>query len=172
MFKVVITTKGLANLPRKLARFRVGILERIPVMLALIGEEIAAIAKQDYLSGPRSRSKLGVVSGDLRRSITRGADGNVYRLSGNKLVMGTNLPYAAAHEYGFHETVQISAHTREVKAVFGRASGVVRQFVSAHSRKMNLRERPFLRPAVKDSLPGARSIIQRLANEALREAVA
>lgn len=159
MFKIVIKAEGLSKLPAKLKRFRAGIIERVPVMLLLIGQEIAAIAKNDYLSGPRP-GKLGVKSGQLRVSVGPGREGNIFRISNNTLQFGTNLKYAAAHEYGFKGTVSVPGHSRGGHPV------------RSHSRKVNLPARPFLRPALKDAIPGARSIIQRLANEALREALA
>lgn len=48
-----------------------------------------------------------------------------------------NVPYAAVHEFGFHGTQSVRAHQRR--------GGNVR----AHSRVMNIRERAFLRPAIK-----------------------
>lgn len=170
MFKIVIKTTGVTGLPKKVRKFHMRLIERVPAMLALIAQEITAIARNDYLSGPRSKTRLGVISGDLRRSIEKGKPGNIYRLSGNTLVMGSNLPYAAAHEYGFKGSANIPSHVREVKAIYGRYRGVVRQFVSAHSRKMNLPERPYLRPALKDSIKVARSIINDMAQKSLREA--
>jgi phage gpG-like protein len=54
-----------------------------------------------------------------------------------------NVPYAAVHEFGYRGTVQIPAHTRNTR--FGAVS------VRAHSRRMNVRQRPYLRPAVTTS---------------------
>ena len=172
MFNIVIKSTGLDQLPARLNRFRAGVLARVPVMLNLIGQTVAAISKVDYLSGPRSSTKLGVVSGDLRRSIgSKAGKGGLYRLKGNTLEIGTNLPYGRAHEFGFSGTVQVAAHSREVKVVFGRYRGFLRQNVQAHSRKMRIPPRPFLNPALKDAIPEAQSIIKRMVDDAMQKAL-
>lgn len=62
-------------------------------ILALIGEEVISIAQRDYLRGPRPE-KLGRVSGQLARSLS-------YRLINDlEAEVGSNLPYAAIHEFG------------------------------------------------------------------------
>jgi len=76
---------------------------------------------------------LGRVSGDLSRSI-------VYRVIGNRVTVGTNLPYGRIHEYG-----------------------------STGRRRMPAR--PYLSTALRDSQGAIKSIVQRLCEEALREAM-
>jgi phage gpG-like protein len=56
-----------------------------------------------------------------------------------------NVPYAAAHEFGYQGIVKVRGYT----ASRGGASYSVRD----HSRKMNVRRRSFLRPAVKMASP-------------------
>jgi phage gpG-like protein len=48
-----------------------------------------------------------------------------------------SIPYAAVHEFGFKGSVNVASHRRGVSNV------------SAHTRMMNIRARPYLRPAVK-----------------------
>jgi phage gpG-like protein len=58
---------------------------------------------------------------------------------------GSNRVYAAVHQYGIDEPVQIPAHTRVVNKVFGRrTSKPVTQNVGAHSRQMTETARPYL----------------------------
>ena len=47
------------------------------------------------------------------------------------------VPYAAVHEFGFKGTVHVRGHQR-------RGAGV-----RGHARRVNIRARPYLRPAVK-----------------------
>jgi phage gpG-like protein len=56
-----------------------------------------------------------------------------------------SIPYAAIHEFGLKKNVTVKAHKREVATSFG---GVISN-VSAHTRMVNIRARPYLRPAVK-----------------------
>lgn len=106
-------------------------------------------SKRDYLTGPRPE-KLGVKTGRLRSSITSSVkrDGDVVEITN-----GTNVVYAAVHELGFEGPVNVSAHQRTVKKVFGRDVAITTMAVGAHSRRMNIRKRPFLQPAMMDALP-------------------
>jgi len=47
------------------------------------------------------------------------------------------IPYAAVHEFGFSGSVNVASHKRGTSNV------------SAYNRMMNIRARPYLRPAVK-----------------------
>jgi phage gpG-like protein len=116
--------------------------------------------KDTYLSGPRPRN-LGVVSGRLRSSITKEVttDGESFTIT-----EGSNVSYAAIHELGFSGSVQVPAHQRVVKKVFGRTvPGGVRNvsWVGAHSMKMNMPARPFLNPGMRDALPAFEGMIQK-----------
>ena len=84
---------------------------------------------------------LRVQSGRLSQSVVT----DVVRLpTGAGAVMGTNVVYAKAHEFGFQGTVTVRAHTR-----LGRQ-------VRAHSRVMRLKERKMFRHAMRDTAPRAR----------------
>lgn len=152
--RFVITVKGLAQLPEKMKRFRVGILARVDMMLRRIGVEVASISKGDYLQGPRSATKLGRVTGQLAVSIA-------YKVTGNRVVIGSNLPYAAIHEFG--GTIRAK---RGPFLVFR----IGKNWISKKS--VVIPSRPFLRPALDDARPAMTLIVNRLANEALREALA
>jgi phage gpG-like protein len=60
-----------------------------------------------------------------------------------------NVPYAAVHEFGFRGTVQVPAHSRRMTQAFGRPVDPRQVAVQAHSMRMNIRARPYLRPAIK-----------------------
>lgn len=62
-----------------------------------------------------------------------------------------NVPYAAVHEFGYRGTVQVPAHTRRMTQAFGRPIDPRSVEVSAHSMQMNLRPRPYMRPAIKST---------------------
>jgi phage gpG-like protein len=154
MFVIAIKAKGLEKLPERLKRFRIGIIARQTRMLQLAGEAVRAKSVEHYLSGPRPE-KLGRVSGDLAKSVG-------YRVSGNRVVIGSNLTYARIHEFG-----GVIVPKRAKRLVFRLLDGSWRSAL-----RVVIPERPFLRPALQDAKPEVRSIIQRLANEALREVMA
>lgn len=68
----------------------------------------AGVAQRNYLSGPRP-TVLGVVSGRLRGSIDVAVENDGIQVRGR---IGSNVPYAARHEFGFSGTEQVRAHTR------------------------------------------------------------
>lgn len=69
-------------------------------------------------------------TGSLAASISKKHDNNSAQV-------GTNKVYAAVHQFGFKGRVNIPSHTRRVK------KGVAA--VKAHSRRMNIHARPFLK---------------------------
>lgn len=103
--------------------------------------------KADKLSG----QVLNVRTGRLRRSVTFRVEQEPGKTTG---IVGTNVSYARAHEYGFHGPVTVREHLRKVK------SGTVAT-VRAHSRQMNLPARSFLRSALADLVPETRSEIEQ-----------
>ncbi|MEP7312547.1 MAG: HK97 gp10 family phage protein [Pseudomonadota bacterium] len=92
--------------------------------------------KENKLSG----QVLKVRTGRLRRSINVRVTDSESQVVGS---VGTNVEYARAHEFGFKGVVNVREHLRRTVSGF-RAS------VRAHSRKVNLPERSFLRDALKD----------------------
>lgn len=128
-----------------------------------------AHAQRHYLSGPRPQ-RLGVRTNRLRSSLTAAPA----RVTGDSVIssIGTNVAYAGAHEFGFDGSVTVRAHQRNIfrshqtggGSVFDMRTGRVRRqavrtisllqgqaTVRSHARRVKMRARPFLRPAVEDS---------------------
>ena len=76
---------------RKLKRIGADMGEINRRILGLLSEAVVT-KTPDYLRGPRPEL-LGVVTGKLMQSIT-------YKVYSDYAIVGTNLPYAAIHEYG------------------------------------------------------------------------
>lgn len=105
--------------------------------------ELTRRIKQDKLSG----QVLKVKSGQLRRSVTFKVKNTPAGPTGE---VGTNLPYAKAHEFGFKGTVDIKSHLRMVKQAWGKPITPTQVAVSPHQRKVNMPERSFMRTALKE----------------------
>ena len=127
---------------------------RQAAFLAQIGEEIVGPSREKYLSGPRPE-KIGVVSGDLRRSVN-------YKVNDNRVVIGSNLPYAAIQEFG-GIIVPKNAPRLRFKLLDGGWRSSMRVVIPA---------RPYLATALRDSIAPSIGIIQRLADQAMKEALA
>jgi len=136
----------------------------------------------------RGPDTLGVVTNRLRSSIraTKAelrSDGGIYSM------IGSNVVYAGIHEFGFQGDVKVRAHTRRVDqfiseanstAVFDPASGKISKRkrkpktttveiqVRAHSRKVNMPARHYIRRSieqrVKDYTVAIGATIDRILN--------
>lgn len=111
-------------------------------------------SKENKLSG----QVLNVRTGRLRRSINTEVSAEADRVVGT---VGTNVEYAAAHEYGFAGIVTVREHLR--RAVSGQDSTV-----RTHTRRMNLAERSFLRSALADMADPIRREFEAAAQRALQ----
>jgi hypothetical protein len=101
-----------------------------------------------------SLHKLGVRTGNLRRSFTR----TPARIEGGtvRAAIGTTSSYFPPHEYGFSGSVSVRAHTRTTKKSGGRGAGGKFQkavtntiTVRSHKRELNIPERAPLRTGFK-----------------------
>lgn len=116
---------------------------------------------------------LHVRTGTLRRSINRKVE-----LRGSNVVgtVGTNVEYAAAHEYGFDGEVTVRAHVRrvasrtltELRGTRRRMSVQGVAFVKEHTMHMHVPERSFLRSALAELEPGFAPAVRKAAAEALK----
>lgn len=108
--------------------------------------------KRSRGSRQRDNGAILVSSGRLKRSI------RIISSSATRVVIGTDVPYAEAHNEGFRGSVTVKAHTRgkyaseteTVTAQSGRKRKVTRKRrsgeieVRSHRRKMNLPQRQFM----------------------------
>lgn len=115
---------------------------------------IQARTKQTYLSGHALRRITGRLSRSINVNgprITGGAGGRMESVEAN---VGTNVEYAAYHEFGFSGAQKVRAFTRQTSTVFGRRlDHKVTQYVAPYTRMVNYKGRPFLRPAATDEFP-------------------
>ena len=119
---------------------------------------------------------LHVQTGRLRRSITYKTEqvGDTFRA-----MVGTNVKYARVHELGFQGEVNVPEHgVKEFQRMQSMAFGkmmkqprmvtVKAHVVKAHSMKMNIQPRPFLRPSLDENRGRIQTNIKAAIVEALR----
>ena len=150
--------------------------------------DLARYVMQSKLSGQVLKNQTG----RLRRSIHASdvaENGGVVEGT-----VGTNVEYAAPHEYGFNGEVTVKAYMRKTKAsykaslgfsrslrasglkglnkseriAFARSSGGGAVMVRSHSRHVNLPERSFLRSALRELAPQFVARLQEDVNKALK----
>lgn len=110
---------------------------------------------------------LNVRTGRLQRSIGQAVVTSSDSVTG---VVSTAVKYAAAHEYGFSGTVNVREHLRTITQAFGKElKSPVTSTVKAHTMKMNLPERSFLRSALNDMRADIVLGIQQAVSEGLKK---
>jgi phage gpG-like protein len=162
---VIKLTHNAQQIAARLATFPPEMLNGIARAMDKENELTVGHVAKNYLTGPRPE-KLGVRTNRLRLSIRRSAA--VIEGQSVTSTIGTNVEYAAIHEYGFTGSVDVKAHARAIVKTSGQetakldARGRLRRRtrtvrtqtgtaqVRAHKRSMKMRARPFLSPSVAD----------------------
>lgn len=105
----------------------------------------------------RTHKLLGQVlnrrSGNLRDNILRDVATDGSRVTGT-VGIGKDAPYGKLHEFGFAGTQSVAAHIRRQKAAWGRRLKTpLDVHVSAHTRRISLPQRSFMRTAFAELQP-------------------
>ena len=126
--------------------------DTIPNIQGGVQKEIMRLALKmtGKVMGKLSGDVLRVRTGRLRRSIHPEWD---FRQGYSGATVGTNVEYAAIHEYGFSGSVQVKSFQREMTKAFGKPISPTQVTVRAHTRNVNMPERSFLRSALKEMKP-------------------
>jgi len=89
--------------------------------------------------GQKNRGRaLLILTGRLRRSI------KVLSIQGGTIRVGSNVPYARMHNYGYRGTVHVREHTRRRERSRSVTKAMGNSTVKAHTRKVNMPARRFL----------------------------
>jgi phage virion morphogenesis protein len=124
-----------------------------PVMKAfgdyLVKETVDRFEKEQEPSGkawrPLSPETLKYKKNDLILTEKSFLRNSIHRQAGPLHVrVGSNRAYAAAHQFGIKEKLNIRSHRRKVKTRNKRGIQAGVTFVKAHDRDVNLPPRPFL----------------------------
>lgn len=131
---IEVTVPNADKLRTDLGITRARLLIDLKREITRISIDVSGHIKDKKLSG----QVLKVQTGRLRRSIN-------YRITetdtGIDAKVGTNVEYARVHEFGFKGTVNVKAHMRQAKKAYA---------VRAHTRRVNLPERSFMRSTMTD----------------------
>ncbi|KGT48885.1 hypothetical protein [Acinetobacter sp. HR7] len=102
--------------------------------------------QEDMLTGQR----LNVQSGRLRGSVSSKVEEDKDWIEGTVGAGGALVPYAFAHEFGLKGVMAIKAHLRMIKKVFGQPITPRQIMIKAHSRKVDMKERRFMRDSLDE----------------------
>lgn len=148
-----------------------GTSDRLTVSMRTAVQRLSIIVQSAVKADKLTGQALHVRTGTLRRSINRvvtETERGVYA------TVGTNVKYAAIHEYGFNGDQTVRAHTRrsalqmsaKKKDRVGASAGLVnvRQF----TRHMVMPERSFLRSTLAEHGTEIQQTLRAAALEAIR----
>jgi phage gpG-like protein len=160
-----VISAHLAGDERVLAKLRdmpVSINSGLLKAITKLGIDLQQKVQQDELTG----QMLAARSGSLRSSIDLQIDRSTTEVTASVF---TDSSYARAHEFGFSGTVNVRASLRRVTEAFGRSISEKIVNVRAHSRRMNLPERSFLRSALEEMAPAIREEVEASLRETITE---
>jgi len=90
---------------------------------------------------PKLKTRVGQAlrhTGRLRSSIPAST-----RTGEDFVELGTNVEYAAIHQFGYHGPMAVPAHTRKITKAWGKPIAPKTVNVKAHTRQANIPARPF-----------------------------
>jgi phage gpG-like protein len=165
-----MSTNNLDSLRRALAKAPDRIRAAIAKAVEDQNDKTIGHISTHHMHGPRP-GKLAPISHHLVRSLRATKpqwNGDVLESS-----IGTNVVYAAAHEFGFHGPVQVRAHTRKVsRSKSGTKKGKTRTLsesqVRAHTRQVNIPARSPIGAGIKESLPAYSASISKAVSAVLQ----
>lgn len=99
-------------------------------------EYTRTLVQREYLSGPRP-GKLDVRTTRLRQSIAIDVRSNYRGVVGT---IGSNVRYAAFHEFGFRGLQQVRAHSRAISQTFGGKDATASYQDSIRSLRREIRD--------------------------------
>jgi len=136
---------------------------RRSIAAAVYGQAVRVqkIVKEDKLQG----GVLNKRTGRLRDSIHIETDNTAGAVVAR---VGTDVEYAAYHEYGFSGTEQVREHLRTITEAFGRPLETPRDvLVRAHSRNVEYPAHSFLRSTLEEEAPTILAAFQAAVEQAL-----
>lgn len=138
------TIIGSEQIAAKFDRMQAQAMPKLQERIAKVVIKLQSRVVANKLSG----QVLRVRTGTLRRSIHSDVIATGNSVTG---IVGTNMEYAAFHEYGFHGTENVKEHLRTIKQAFGKSLKSPKKItIHAHTRQVDYPEHSFLRSALAD----------------------
>lgn len=170
MIAITIHSNEWDDFVRKLDQFDHG---AEPVLRA-IGTTFKSITEGTFNSAGASFRPIAWVpkrsggASNLQKSTTL-AKSFLLQVSPWSAIVGTPVVYASVHQFGFHGSITIPAHTRRVSQAFGKTLPFpVWSNVREHSVTMNMPARPFMPITNSGQLtPQAETLLIRAGERAL-----
>lgn len=164
--ELTVSVRGEALLARL-----AGTSDRLQSNIRTAVQRLSIVVQTGVKEGKLTGQVLHARTGTLRRSINRVVTEDA---SGVYATVGTNVVYAAPHEYGFDGIVNVRAHTRRAQAQMAlkgkkrpsKSAGTIN--VREFTRHMVMPERSFLRSELKDRESEIRETLRQATLQAVR----
>nr|DAT12907.1 MAG TPA: hypothetical protein [Bacteriophage sp.] len=135
---------GAENVQAHFDRAAAGIDRKIAGSIGRITVRLQARVVRDKLSGQVLHVRSNNLRGSIHQEVTQDGDTIIGRV-------GTNVEYAAYHEYGFTGAQSVKSHMRMMRYAFGKPMKQPRKvLVQAHTRNVDYPAHSFLRTAMQD----------------------
>lgn len=164
MSQITVKVDGDEKLVAAFTKVSTTARSRIKRTLQLLGGLLVEKIQRDYLSGQVLHQRTGRLAGSIHEETDETESSIITSV-------GTNVEYAKPHEYGFHGSVKIKAHMRQIKQAWGRPITPRAVHVRAHVRNVNITEKRFMRGALAAFRPKVTERLTRLATSLAEEAV-
>ena len=149
--RIDVVEGSALSLRLRLQGFPVKVLDKVKVAVATSAVDLQGQIKEK-LSGPVLKNRTG----RLRNSISMNMTEDDQSVSA---VVGTNVVYARVHEFGFQGEVSVREHMRTAApSLRGQAESQSQSLrsqvmVRAHTMRMNMPERSFMRSTLAENAP-------------------
>jgi phage gpG-like protein len=160
-----ISISGVDKLNKKVSDMREArrrLTERLLQASNDFGNATLTTIRSKYLQGPRPE-KLGVGTGNLKSKIRFTAKKNG---SDILITFGTDVPYAAIHEFGGETNPKVSQRMRKwAWFMFYKTKNDMFRRIALTKKdqfRIKVKKRPFLRPGIEDGMPKFQEQIKSL----------
>jgi phage gpG-like protein len=109
---------------------------------------------REKTAGEVLKIRSGHLNDSIHHTITRDDDQAIIA------TVGTDVVYAAIHEYGFDGIEEVTEYVRTITQAFGHAIAPREVTVNAHARHMVMPERSFLRSSLDELAPSLRTALE------------
>jgi hypothetical protein len=147
---ITVTVVGDRELIERFRALPGVLVQRLQPVMTRLMLGLQRTVKEAKLSGQVLKNRTGHLRASIAETVTASGDTVTGRVG---IFSGPTVVYGRAHEYGFTGTVSVPAHTRTVSNAFGHAIAPVSVSVRAHTRRLHLPERSFLRSALTEQRP-------------------
>jgi phage gpG-like protein len=164
MTQITVRVDGAEKLVASFGKLKSEARLRVKRTIWLLSGLLVEHIQRNKLSGQYLHQRTGRLAGSIHNEVDETPDAIIG-------TVGTNVIYARIHEYGFSGSQAVKAHMRTIKQAWGRPISARQIMVSAHSRKVDITEKRFMRDSLNEFRPKVTERMTKLAQSLAQEVV-